>query len=364
MFSAPGRVNLIGEHTDYNDGFVLPIAIERRTRVAAAATGEQRVRVRSLDLGASHEFCLSDAAPGRRGSWVDLVEGMARTLCERGHAIGGADLMIQSDVPMGAGLSSSAALAVSVGLALASVAGLSLDGLELARAAQATEHNYVGTRCGIMDGTIVSLAQAGRGLLIDCRSLEVTPVPAGLEDPVLLVCNSGVQHRLASSEYNARRADCEHAVQHLERWYPRTRALRDVTMEMLSGARSDLPPPVFRRCRHVITENQRTVRACEALRAGDFESLGRLMYDSHASLRDDYEVSCAELDLLVDVAGRQSGVFGARLTGAGFGGCTLTLVRASSADSVAQELTTALQTRFGVRPELIVTGAGAGARQD
>jgi galactokinase len=361
IFSAPGRVNLIGEHTDYNDGFVLPLAIERRTLVAAAARSGRRVRVRSLALDQASVFDLDAPAAPRRGNWLDYVEGVARVLEERGHRLGGAQLLIQSDVPLGSGLSSSAALEVAVGLALLSVSGRSLESVELARVAQAAEHQYVGTLCGIMDQYCAVLARRGHALLIDCRSLEATPVSADLADATVLVCNSRVKHELASSEYNARRGECRRGVELLGGAPSGIRALRDVDLPTLERNHARLPPRVLSRCRHVVTENARTVQAAQALRTGDLEAFGRLMFASHDSLRDDYEVSCGELDLLVDVARRQPGVFGARLTGAGFGGCTVTLVRKDAADAVAAELSAALLRQYGLTPELFTTVACAGA---
>ena len=220
LFSAPGRVNLIGEHTDYNDGFVMPLAIARRTFVAAAAREERRIRVRSLNVDATAEIDLNAAGQPQRGTWLDYVEGVARVLSARGQALVGADLLISSDVPVGAGLSSSAALEVAVGLALLSLANSDLDRLELARAAQAAEHEYVGTRCGIMDQYIAALACPDHALLIDCRSLAATPVSADFGAATLLVCDSRVKHELSSSEYNVRRAECERGVEVIARQLP------------------------------------------------------------------------------------------------------------------------------------------------
>ncbi len=363
LFSAPGRVNLIGEHTDYNDGFVMPLAIERRTFVAAAARDDRTIRVRSLNVDETAEIDLDAAGQPQRGTWLDYVEGMARVLTARGQTLVGADLLIASDVPVGAGLSSSAALEVAVGLALVSLADADLDRLELARAAQAAEHEYVGTRCGIMDQYIAALGRPEHALLIDCRSLEATAVPADLGDATLLVCDSQVKHELSSSEYNARRAECERGVGILAQTLPDVRALRDVTPETLAQHRADLPPAVYRRCRHVVSENARTLRAADALRERDLVSLGRLMHESHISLRDDYEVSCPELDLLVNVALDQPGVYGARLTGAGFGGCTLTLAKGSAVPAVVAALSSNLDREFGGIPRIFPTVAGPGAAE-
>jgi len=363
LFSAPGRVNLIGEHTDYNDGFVLPLAIERRTFVAAAAREGRRIRVRSLNVDETAEFDLDAAGQPRRGIWLAYVEGTARVLTARGQALTGADLLVASDVPVGVGLSSSAALEVAVGLSLLSLAHADLDRVELARAAQAAEHEYVGTRCGIMDQYIAALARPAHALLIDCRSLEATPVSADFGDAALLVCDSQVKHELSSSEYNVRRAECERGVALIAKDSPEVHALRDVTLETLERYQETFPPTVYRRCRHVVSENARTLRAADALRDRDLEGLGRLMSESHSSLRDDYEVSCSELDLLVNVALAQPGVYGSRLTGAGFGGCTLTLLQESAVPEVSAALTQELQREFGIIPRLFSTTAGPGAAE-
>src|SRR5215831_13939343 len=332
VFWAPGRVNLIGEHTDYNGGFVLPMAIDRGTIVAARPAGHRQVRVHTMNLNESAEFDLDSGRRPRTGSWLDYVEGVARSLEARGAWLGGADLVIHSTVPVGAGLSSSAALETSVGMALLSIAGLEMDGKSLALAGQAAEHEYVGIKCGIMDQYVAAMGAAGHALLIDCRTVESTKVKIGFSDLALLVCDTGVRHALASSEYNRRRAECEQAVRLLAEVLPNVRSLRDVSLDDFQQSQRELPGVIARRCRHVITENYRTLAARALLEDGDGPGFGRLMLDSHISLRDDYEVSCAELDLLVDAAMKVEGTIGARMTGGGFGGCTVNLVRIDALD--------------------------------
>ncbi|HYO97382.1 MAG TPA: galactokinase [Polyangiaceae bacterium] len=365
LFSAPGRVNLIGEHTDYNDGFVLPMAIERRTYVAAALRDDDRIVAQSSGLNAHFTFELGQAPVHQRGSWADYIEGTARALAARGFAIPGADILIDSDVPSGAGLSASAALELSVGFALASLGGSSRpDRVQLALGGQAAEHEYVGTLCGIMDQYISSLGQAGHALLIDCRTLEPTPVPVSLGDTRVVICDTRVKHQLASSEYNKRRVECQTGVAALSARLPLIRALRDVSLQQLEEHASLLSEVVLRRCRHVVTENARTLEAAQALGRADLVTMGKLMVESHRSLRDDYEVSCQELDLAVDVALGVPGVYGSRMTGGGFGGCTVTLVEKSAIDSLTTAVSSAFRDAFGTNPELFASRACEGVREE
>jgi galactokinase len=365
VFSAPGRVNLIGEHTDYNDGFVLPMAIERRTWVAASRRDDRRVVAVSGALGETFEFELDRPGTPRRGIWGDYVEGTARALIERGVPVAGTNLWIESDVPRGAGLSASAALETSIGLALSALAGrLDLDRVTLARAGQAAEHEYVGTLCGIMDQYIAALGVEGHALLVDCRSLEARSVPLELSDSKLVVCDTGVKHELASSAYNQRRRECEEAVRLLLPALPGIVALRDVDRPSFERHADLLPEVVRRRARHVVTENERTLRAEVALTAKDFAEFGRLMVASHVSLRDDYEVSCPELDLAVDEALAETGVHGARMTGGGFGGCVIALASTGSVPSLIERVTRALSDRFGATVHAFATDAANGASED
>ena len=365
LFSAPGRVNLIGEHTDYNEGFVLPMAIDRRTLVAAAARTDRRVRVVTRNLNKTAEFDLDQERMPHRRHWLNYIEGVARVLEEDGLRLVGADLAIESDVPLGAGLSSSAALEVSVGLALVSLSGAEVDRVQLALAGQRAEHDYVGAQVGIMDQFVAALGRRNHALLIDCRSLESTPVPLNDGDTAVVICNTGVRHELASSEYNARRAECERGVELLRQWLPGIRALRDVSPEDFQKCEAHLPEPIRRRCRHVVTENARTLAFADALRAGGrLEELGRLMALSHRSLRDDYEVSCAELDLMVEIAtGLKEATIGARLTGGGFGGCTVNLVRRDRLEEFQQVIHSEYRRATGIEPSIYVVEADDGASE-
>jgi len=365
VFSAPGRVNLIGEHTDYNEGFVLPMAIERRTYVAGAANGSSRVRVKSLTLGQSFELELERPGPKRRGIWLDYVEGTARALMDRGFPLVGCDLLIDSNVPAGAGVSASAALELSVGIALAILGGTpDPDRVKLALAGQAAEHQYVGTMCGIMDQYIAAMGKEDAALLIDCRSLETQTVPIRLAGVSVLVCDTRVKHELSSSEYNLRRAECLRGSNILAKSLPGVRSLRDVSVADFTKLATELPGVVRSRCRHVVTENARTLAAVEALTAGDLETTGRLMSESHVSLRDDYQVSCEELDVAVDIASAQPGVYGSRMTGGGFGGCTVSLVKNDAVERVGRAIKEAFATRGWKEPELFASKACQGARRE
>lgn len=361
VFSAPGRVNLIGEHTDYSGGFALPIAIAERTWVAAAKRPDRVLCTYSADLDEERVFSL-DADWKRTGTWLDYVEGVARVLHARGVAVTGADLLVSSEVPAGAGLSSSAALEVAIGLALTTLAGEPLALSELASAGQVAENDYVGVRSGAMDQLASALGRDGHALLIDCRSLTVTPVELPKAPVDLLVVDTHVKHAHAGNGYNQRRAECERALELLRGAGNELETLRDLMPERLDAAVASLPEPLGRRVRHIVRENARTLAAADALRHGHLDAFGRLMNGSHASLRDDYEVSAPELDHVVSEAQRRPGVLGARLTGGGFGGSALVLVERSEADAVSQALEKTFAARFGRAPTVRVARASAGAR--
>ena len=364
IFSAPGRVNLIGEHTDYNDGFALPMAIDRRTYVAGAARADRIVRVISQSLGKNETFDLDHPGAKRRSSWLDYVEGTAQCLETRNVKLTGADLLIDSDVPSGAGLSSSAALEIAVALAMTALSNhREISRTELALAGQAAEHAYVGTMCGIMDQFIAALGQTDHALLIDCRTLEPKAVPFKVPGAVVLICDTGVKHDLATSEYNRRRAECQRGVELLRHVMPDVRALRDVSVAEFLEHEAKLSDPVRKRCRHVVTENARTLAAVLALSDDNLVEFGRLMVESHRSLKDDYEVTCPELDLCVEVATAMPGVYGARMTGGGFGGCTVNLVAREAVGAVSDTLEREMSRAFGKTPELFASRASQGAME-
>jgi len=323
---APGRVNLIGDHTDYNDGLVLPIAIDRAFYVAAAPTGDSVVRVHSHHAKQAIELPLNlESADGIR-PWARYVLGVLVLLRRRGIALGGAELWIGGDLPVSAGLSSSAALEVGVAVALLELAGATMPRPELADLCRRVENEFAGAPCGIMDQLCVCCAKAGHVLLIDCRNVESKPIPLNIGDARIVVIDTGVRHRIAGTEYAARRRECAEALESLRRGRPTVQSLRDVDACDLTALAEVLAPVLHKRVTHVVTENDRVRQTAKALKTGDVQTVGRLMSESHRSLRDDYEVSCAELDEVVSIAQAIDGVHGARMTGGGFGGCAIALI--------------------------------------
>jgi len=325
VYRAPGRVNLIGEHTDYNDGYVLPTPIDRHVYVAAQPRTDDRFRVYAADFQQRKEFTVDGTRLDPDRLWSNYVQGVVEALREEGHSLKGADMAVTGDVPLGAGLSSSAALLIATLRALQGMNELELDPVEAAYLGRRAENEFVGVQCGIMDHFVACLGEPGRALFIDCRTNEHRPIDMQPTHSVVIV-NTMVQRELMDSEYNERRAECMEAFRIISKHVPEVKALRDVSPEMLLEHWDTLPPVIQRRARHVVTENQRVLDAVKFLEAGDVEGFGDLMYDSHDSLRHDYEVSCMELDALVDATMDMDEVVGARMTGAGFGGCTVNLV--------------------------------------
>jgi len=335
---APGRVNLIGEHTDYNDGYVMPAAIGLYTYAAIRGRNDGRFRVQSLQQRETVEFDAGSPTEtaGQGGElWSHYVRGVVQVLRDRGVATDGADLLVHGEVPLGSGLSSSAALEVAVAQAILELTGTRIPGPELAALCQRAENEYVGIRCGIMDQYTSACGRAEHALLLDCRALthDLVPLNRASGDTraaCIVVCNTMVRHELAVGAYNQRRTECEMGVAQFRELGAPIASLRDVTPGMLARFAADLDRTILRRCRHVVHENGRVTEAAAAIRRGDLKRFGRLMGESHASLRDDYEVSCAELDKLVEIAVAVPGVYGSRMTGGGFGGCTVSLVRSEA----------------------------------
>jgi galactokinase len=361
-FRAPGRVNLIGEHTDYNEGFVLPAAIGFSCYVAIAPRRDRKLVVYSEVFNQAVEADLDTLGARGRGEWQDYPLGVAAVLQQSGRALQGANIYISGTVPLGAGLSSSAAIEVSTGYALLVVSGHAIDRKELALLCQRAENEYVGARSGIMDQFVSCFGRAGHALMLDCRSLEFRALPLP-HDIRLVICNTMVRHALGAGEYNTRRAECEEAVRRLSAALHHIRSLRDVTLSELEQHRSKLIETLYRRARHVITENRRVGDAASALERGNIASLQGLMAESHRSLREDYEVSSRELDLMVEIASRQQGVYGARMTGGGFGGCTINLVSATESAEFQQRVAADYAAATGIKPDMYVCEASQGAEQ-
>jgi len=322
---APGRINLIGEHTDYNEGFVLPVAIDREVVIASVASDDRRVALTRLDTGEEAGFEL-DRIPPASGEWIDYVAGMAGALTRRGVPLRGLRGAIASTLPIAVGLSSSAAFEIAAAWALVEADEPPVAPVDLARAGQEVENRYIGLNSGLMDQLAAVLGQRGAALLIDCRSLECRAVRLPLERHAVVAIDSGSSRRLGGSGYNRRRAECESVVAALAASHPEVRSLRDVDMEMLGTARQTVGPVAFRRAEHVIRENQRVVDCVDALKRGDLARVGELLAAGHASLRDLFEVSSPELDALVEIAVAVPGVVGARMTGGGFGGSVVVIV--------------------------------------
>ena len=363
LVRAPGRVNLIGEHTDYNGGYVLPAAIDKEIIFAVGLNGTDAARLYAHDKGEAHEVALGSEAvcPGNV-LWANYLLGVVAQFQQRGVVVPGFDCVFGGNVPMGAGLSSSAAVECGLAFALDLLLHTGLSRLELARMSQRAEHQFAGVQCGIMDQFASLFGRPGQVVRLDCRSLEYEYFPFESDAYHLVLCNSGVKHSLASSEYNTRRAECEQGVAALRRHYPLVQTLRDVTLTQLEAHRAELAPVVYRRCRYVVEENLRVEAACQHLGAGDMAAFGQQMYASHAGLRDDYAVSCPELDALVRIASAHPGVLGARMMGGGFGGCTINLVRAEAVADFIAHATAAYRRELGLVLETyqttIVGGVG------
>jgi len=363
---APGRVNLIGEHTDYNDGYVLPVAIDRSILMAAAPRPDCQVVLHALDFGQRTEFSLNDIQHDAQYPWSDYQRGVAFFLQERGFELPGVNAVISGDIPVGSGLSSSAAVEVAAAYVWQVLSGFSMSRVELALLCQQAENEFVGMKCGIMDQFICALGQRDHALLIDCRTLEheMVRLGAGEGSPrpsaTIVVCDTMRRRGLVDSEYNARRRECEEGVRLLQKHLPGIKALRDVSPAQFERYQGDLPEVVRRRCRHIVYENERVLQSVRALKRGDLATFGRLMNASHVSLRDDYQVSCRELNVMVEAAWQVEGVYGSRLTGAGFGGCTVSLVTGEAVERFRAHVAREYQAATGVEPQIYVCAVEGG----
>ena len=325
LICSPGRVNLIGEHTDYNEGFVLPAAIDKAIYLAVSPRSDNELHFVAHDLNETYQGSLSTITPTH--TWADYLLGVVAQFQIAGYSVGGFNCVFGGTIPMGAGLSSSAALENGVGFALNELYSAGLDRVTMLKLSQRAENEFVGAKVGIMDMFASMMGKADHVIKLDCRSLEYTYAPLLMEGISIVLCDSRVEHSLVTSEYNTRRAQCEAGVRFLQTFYPTIKSLRDVTMPMLDAHLRDTEPLIYRRCAYVVQENERLLNGVVALEANDIDTFGQLMYGSHEGLSHWYEVSCPELDILVDIARQQPGVLGARMMGGGFGGCTINLVR-------------------------------------
>lgn len=351
LVRSPGRINLIGEHTDYNEGFVLPAAVDRAIYMEVALREDSLVNLYSVDFEHTHSLDLEKPLEGGP-PWANYLVGVLDQLVKKGYAIRGFDCVYSGDIPIGAGMSSSAAIETGLVFALNVLNSYGLEREELARIAQHAENEFVGVKCGIMDQFANLFGKAGSALHLDCRSLEFDYVPFEREDLKLVLCDTGIKHELASSEYNLRRQQCEEGVEALRKRAPDVRSLRDVTYEMLREHRSELDPTVYSRCLYVLDENKRVDEACELLRRQEYDRFGRLLYESHEGLRDLYEVSCNELDILVETGSGSDGVLGSRMMGGGFGGCTLNLVRKDAVGEFTERVARVYSAKTGKVPKV------------
>ena len=348
---SPGRINLIGEHTDYNEGFVLPAAIDKEIYFAFAKNNGKECRIFSYDYGEMNAFSLDDFSPVPQG-WINYIMGVVAQLQADGHRIEGFDCVFGGNIPIGAGLSSSAALENGVCLGLSSLFDLNLDKISMVRHSQKAEHEYAGVACGIMDQFASMMGKAAHAIRLDCRSMEYVYFPLDFEEYQFILCDTKVEHALADSEYNQRRSECELGLTAVQNFYSGISSLRDVTYEMLDTVRVEVPPVVYERCSYVLEENDRLLKGCELLKKGDFEGFGKLMYGSHDGLSKKYEVSCKELDFLVDFTRERDEVLGARMMGGGFGGCTINLVKRDQKEKLQAEITAAYYEQFMRSPEI------------
>jgi len=360
IIAAPGRVNLIGEHTDYNEGFVLPGAVDKKMYVAMAENNSDTVNVYASQFNETYSFPLQGIQPV--DGWMNYLLGVTFHVQDRGKTIRGVDVIIDGDVPVGAGMSSSAALTSAYGFALNEIFGLGFSRMDLAFIGQKTEHTFVGVMCGIMDQFASLHGKKGHVMKLDCRSLEYEYIPFDFPDYNIVLVNSMVSHSLAGSEYNVRRQQCEEGVTILKKHYPGINSLRDVSIEALYLHKAELPAIVYDRCWYVVSEKERLMKGCEALQKGDLTVFGQMMNATHQGLSKQYSVSCTELDFLAERAGFIEGVAGSRMMGGGFGGCTINIVKKDAVENFTNKIQQSFNQLFKVVPHVYVTQIEDGAK--
>ncbi len=360
LVAAPGRINFIGEHTDYNKGFVLPAAVDKRIYAAMAKNGTGTVNVFARQFSESISFDVNETQP--RSGWINYLLGVTYYAQQTGTAIEGIDVLIDGDVPVGAGMSSSAALCSAYGFALNELFKLDYSRMELAVIGQKTEHNFAGVKCGIMDQFASLHGKAGHAIKLDCRSLEYEYIPFNFPEYKIVLVNTMVSHSLAGTEYNLRRQQCEEGVELLKKYYPEIKSLRDVSYEQLTRHWKEFNATVYDRCTYIVNENQRLLAGCDALRHNDLPGFGEMMYASHKGLSKRYEVSCKELDFLVEKTKLINGVVGGRMMGGGFGGCTINIVQENKIENFTEQIQQGYQQQFAKTPEIYVMQLEEGAR--
>ncbi|GEP93894.1 galactokinase [Chitinophaga cymbidii] len=363
IVSSPGRINLIGEHTDYNEGFVLPAAIDKKIIYAIALNGTDTCNAYALFNNEQRSFSLKDVKPS--DGWINYLMGVVYQLQQRGFEVKGFDCVITGDIPIGAGMSSSAAVEGGLVVALDHLLGFGLCRMDMAKIGQLAEHTFPGVKCGIMDQFANLHGKKDQVMLLDCRSLEYQYFPFEFSrDYKIVLCNSMVHHSLASSEYNVRRAQCEEGVEVLKAYFPGIKSLRDLTAAQVEQHRDKLPAKVYDRCLYVTQENERVGKACAHLQKNELDEVGKLMYASHEGLSKLYEVSCPELDFLADLAKERTEVAGARMMGGGFGGCTINLVKTDQVDGFISFIQSRYKEKFGKIPEVYVTAIEDGTKMN
>jgi galactokinase len=361
VYTAPGRINLIGEHTDYNGSFVFPGAVDKGITAAIRLSGTNKVRAYALDLDEYSEFGFNEEDIPKEG-WAKYIFGVCREIIKRGGKIEGFDTVFSGNVPLGAGMSSSAALECTYAYALNDMLNLGIDKFELAKIGQATEHNYVGVKCGIMDQFISLFGKKGHLVRLDCKTMEYEYFPFDPQGYRLVLLDTQVKHELASSAYNKRRESCEQVVAAIRKNHPEVEFLRDANMDMLNEVKNDISEEDYKRAKYVIEETQRVLDVSEALQKGDYETVGKKMYETHEGMSKLYEVSCEELDFLNDIA-KKCGVTGSRVMGGGFGGCTINLVKDELHDKFIEDAKAQFKTKYGYEPKVYDVVISDGARK-
>jgi galactokinase len=359
MFRSPGRVNLIGEHTDYNMGFVLPAAIDKSIYLSITTRDDDQCKIHALDMDDYYECSLDNLEKSGK-HWPDYLLGVVDQLNKGNHKIKGFNCVFGGDIPIGAGLSSSAALEAGLAYALNNIFNLGIDKLSLVKIAQGAENEFVGVRCGIMDQYINIFGKRGNVLRIDCRSLEKDYFPFDYKNISIVLIDTKVSHSLASSEYNQRRKECSSGVKTIQKAYPEIESLRDVSLDMLDEFKNIMDPVIYKRCKYVVEENVRLIKACDALSVHDLNKFGTLMYKTHDGLSRDYEVSCKELDYLVEILKDNENVYGSRMMGGGFGGCTINLIEKQSVETISREVKEKYMKKYGIEANIYVTQISGG----